>query len=210
MIRPNTIGSVGHYPACQRSVIGSMSFDAWKPPSETFFSNVITNTEFTPGVNSMALSIGSGNTSMPNGKLVAYHMPIGMIPDDSRPGYPFLCSLQGSFCLHLDPSKAIVGADVFVGYSNSSSVSRQAIKYGTLVPMHKTISDADNFTIEGFVDSTFTTALPPNHENDTGWHLCVGWLIRTHSGAAVIYATDFTLSFHALYQNRPCYDPSIS
>ena len=209
MIRPNTIGSVGHYPVCHSAVLGSIAFDAWKPPSETYFSNVITNTQFVPGVNSFALSLAQ-NTSMPNGKLVAYHAPIAMIPDDSRPGYPFLCSVQGSYCLHLDPSKAIVGADVFVGYSNSASVSRQDIHYGTLLPMHKTISDADNFTIEGFIDTTFTSALPPAHENDTGWHLCVGWLIRTHSGAAVIYASDFTLAFHALYQNRPCYDPSIS
>jgi len=209
MIRPNTIGSVGHYPACEQVTAGSMAFDAWTTPNQRFFSNVITNSQFTPGVNSFSLNTGS-NIQMPNGKLVAYHMPIAMIPDDSRPGYPFLCSAQGSFCLQLDPSKAIVGMDVFVGYSNSESVSRQAIHYGTLLPMHKTISDADNFTIEAFLDLTFTTALPPAHENDTGWHLCIGWLIRTHSGAAVIYASDSTLSFHALYQNRPCYDPSIS
>ena len=210
MIRPNTIGSVGHFPACEQVTLGSsIAFDAWVTPNTRFFSNVMSNTEFTPGVNSLSIATGS-NHQMPNGKLVAYHMPIAMVPDDSRPGYPFLVSVQGSFCLQLDPTKAIVGCDVFVGYSNSESVSRQAIKYGTLLPLHKTISDADNFTIEGFVDSTFTTALPPAHENDTGWHLCVGWLIRTHSGAAVIYASDFTLSFHALYQNRPCYDPSIS
>ena len=209
MIRPNTIGSVGHYPACEQSTVGSIAFDAWTTPNQRFFSNVMTNTEFVPGVNSFSLNSGS-NISMPNGKLVAYHMPIAMIPDDSRPGYPFLCSVQGSFCLNLNPTKGIVDMDAFIGYYNSPSVSRQDIHYGTLLPMHKTISDADNFTIEAFLDCTFTTALPPAHENDTGWHLCIGWLIRSHSGAAQLYAFDSSLSFHALYQNRPCYDPSIS
>ena len=209
MIRPNTIGSVGHYPTCEQVTVGSMAFDAWTAPNQRFFSNVITNSEFTPGVNSFSLN-SAVDISMPNLKLVAYHMPIAMIPDDSRPGYPFLCSVQGSFCLQLDPSKAIVGMDAFIGFSNSASVSRQDVHYGTLLPMHKTISDADNFVVEAFVDTTFTSALPPAHENDTGWHLCVGWLLRTHSGAASIRSMDSSMSFHALYQNRPCYDPSIS
>ena len=209
MIRPNTIGSVGHFPACEQVTAGSMAFDAWTTPNQRFFSNVISNSEYTPGVNSFSLSTAA-DLSMPNLKLVAYHMPVPMVPDDSRPGYPFLVSVQGSYCLQLDPSKAIVGLDAFVGYSNSSSVSRQAIKYGTLLPMHKTISDADNFVVEAYLDTTFTTGLPPAHENDTGWHLCIGWLMRTHSGAASIRSSDLVLSSHVLYQNRPCYDPSIS
>ena len=211
MIRPNTIGAVGHFPVCQNVVIGSFpTLENWKPISTTFRSQVVINTEFAPGVNSFALLSDGTAVSMAGVKQFAYHMPINMVPDDTRPGYPFLVSVKGAVHLEMVATKAPCDCGVFVGYTNSVQSGSSDIYWASMLPIHFSISDQDTIFIDGVIDQTFTTAPPPSHEQDTGFHLCIGFVFRSRSGDAQFRVIDNNVAAHVLYQNRPCYDPSIS
>lgn len=210
MIRPNTIGSVGHLPVCYNQIISSIpQLENWKPVSTTFESVVVPNTEFAPGVNSFALLSDGSAPTMAGVKQFAYHMPIYRVPDDTRPGYPFLMSLTGQIHLEMVATKAPCDCSPFIGFANTTG-PRTDVYWASCVPVHFSISDSDTIFIDGVIDNTFTVAIPPAHEQDRGFHLCVGFIFRTRSGDVQFRVIDNNLSAHVLYQNRPCYDPSIS
>lgn len=210
MLRPDTIGNIGHLPVCYNEIINSLpQLENWKPVATTFNSVAVPNTEFAPGVNSFALLTDGAAPTMAGVKQFAYHMPIYHVPDDTRPGYPFLLALKGQIHLEMVATKAPCDCAPFVGFANTGSPSGN-VYWASCVPVHFSISDADTIFIDGVIDQTFTVALPPAHEHDQGFHLCVGFLFRTRSGDVQFRVIDNNLSAHVLYQNRPCYDPSIS
>ena len=210
MIRPNTIGSIGHLPVCQNVVIGTLpALNPWGPISKTFNSQRVINSEFTPGVNSFALMCDSTAILMPGVKQWAYHMPITIVPDKTRPGYPFIVTVVGRIHLECVATKAPCDCVPFVGYSNTDQGTAD-IHFASAVPCHVSVSDADTIFVDGVFDHTFTTAIPPIHESETGFHLVIGFLFRSRSGDVQFRVIDNNISSHVLYQNRPCYDPSIS
>lgn len=212
MIRPNTIGSVGHYPACANKILTAVPhLENWKHINTTFESSIIDGSEYSPGVNSFALLSDGTAITIPASKQFAYHMPINMVPDDSRPGYPFIVSVKGQIHLELVAGKAVIDCQPFVGFANIiEATHRSDVYYATCLPAHVSISDQDTVFVDGVIDQTFTVALPPTYDTLKNHWLCIGFIFRTRSGIAQWRVVDCNLSSHVLYQNRPCYDPSIS
>ena len=208
MIRPNLIGNLPHFPR-NSTETRDPTMDPWQSLYTSFGSNVLTAGEYQPGVYSTTIAYPV-DKSMANMKMDAFHFRVPMVPDDSRPGYPFVVSVTHQYHLSLDPTKAYVHVDPIMAFAKYTAQYTDTLKVCTALPNDENVSDGDNFIVQGHGATTFTAALPPQYEHEKGWYLCLGFAVRTHDGAASMRTSQFQMQASVLYQNRPAYDPNMA
>ena len=208
MIRPNLIGSIPHFPVVDHTSIKTLVFGNWSSLHFPFASEVITGGEYQEGVYSYSMDIPP-STTIPNLKLYAAHHRIPMVPDDSRPGYPFVVSVDCQYRVAIDPAKATPQVDFFAGFSHNGG-DDDIIRSAAYLPCHHTSESSPHNALTGHGISTFTLALPPSVEHQKGWYACIGFALRSRSGDVRLWSFETQLSVNVLYRNRPVFDPSMA
>ena len=208
MIRPNLIGAVPHFPVVDHTSIKTPIFANWASLHFPFASEVIAGGQYQEGVYSYSMDLPV-NTGIPNMKLYAAHHRIPMIPDDSRPGYPFVLAVDCQYRAAIDASKAMPQIDFFAGFSHNGG-DDDIIRSAAYLPCKHQSDSSPHNGLTGHGLSTFTMALPPSVENQKGWYACIGFAVRTRSGAAILWSFETQLSVNVLYRNRPVFDPSMA
>jgi len=209
MIRPDLIGPVPHFPVVDHTSIKQpIPFANWSSLHFPFTSEVVTGGEYQEGVYSYSMDLPI-NTAMANGKIYACHRRIPMIPDDSRPGYPFVVSVDAQYRAAIDPSLAAPQIDFFAGFSHNGG-DNDIIRSAGYLPCHHSSESSPHNSLTGHGLSTFTMALPPSVENQKGWYACIGMAFRTRSGACKFWSVEGQISVSVLYRNRPVFDPSMA
>ena len=208
MIRPDLIGSIPHFPVVNHTSVKTPIFAPWKSLHFPFSSEVLGVGEYQEGVYSVSMDLPV-STGIPNIKMYACHHRIPMIPDDTRPGYPFVVTVDNQYRSDLDPSKGVPQVDFFAGFAKQGG-DDDIIRSAAYLPCHHQVLHAQTSSQTGHGLSTFTMALPPSVENEKGWYACIGFAIRTRGGAVGLHSFEAQLSIAALYRNRPVFDPSMA
>ena len=208
MIRPDLIGPVPHFPVVNHTSVKTPIFGTWKSLHFPFASEVLGVGEYQEGVYSYSMDLPV-DTTMPNLKMYACHHRIPMIPDDSRPGYPFILSVDCQYRAAIDASKATPQVDFFAGFSHNGG-DDDIIRSAAYLPCHHMSESSPHNALTGHGLSTFTMALPPAVEQQKGWYACIGMAFRTRSGAATLWSCEAQMSVNVLYRNRPVFDPSMA
>ncbi len=208
MIRPNLIGSIPHFPVVDHTSVKAPVFATWNSLHFPFSSEVIAGGQYQEGVYSCSMDIPK-NTLLPDKKMYAAHHRIPMVPDDSRPGYPFVVTVDCQYRACINVAKATPQIDFFVGFSHNGG-DDDIIRSAAYLPCHHHSESSPHNGMTGHGLSTFTLALPPSVENQKGWYACIGFALRAFSGDVHLWTTELQFSTSVLYRNRPVFDPSMA